>query len=320
MMEAFLSVQTTPAKKPLSANLFILGDMMLDRGVRERMGKYGIEYLFAGIKELLLGHDIVVGNLEGPFTDFKSKTMGVKNAPLEFTFDPSMIPMLKNFGFTLFSLANNHTANFGQDGLKQTRQYLFENNIGYFGDPFNAQEVSKTVKVNGLKIAFVGFHEFTYQNLSLVLAEITKMKAETDLVIVFPHWGVEYNKKATRNQQELAHAFIDAGADLVVGAHPHVIEPIEIYKNKPIFYSLGNFVFDQDFSYDTTHGLVLELLYRKNKSVYRLIPISVIKSEVKIATEPDRMTMLDSLADLSQVPEDLKVQIRSGEIVLEELR
>lgn len=314
--DALLAVEIPIVKKTPSANIFIFGDMMLDRGVRERMGKYGVEYPFAGIKEKLSGHDIVVGNLEGPFTDFKSKTVGIKNAPLEFTFDPTVIPVLKNLGFTLFSLANNHTANFGVDGLLQTRTYLSENGIGYFGDPFNGEELSKIVEVNGLKIGFVGFHEFAYQNLDSVLAEIAKTKAEADLVLVFPHWGSEYNKKTTENQKELAHAFIDAGADVVVGAHPHVIEPIEIYKDKQIFYSLGNFVFDQDFSYDTTHGLTLEIIYRKNKSIYRLIPTSVIKSEVKVATDTDRTAILDSLADLSQVSESMKSQIRLGEVVL----
>lgn len=318
MADALMSIQTLLPERTPSVNMFIFGDMMLDRGVRERMGKFGVEYPFAGIKELLLGHDIVVGNLEGPFTDFKSKTMGIQNAPLEFTFDPAVILTLKNLGFGIFSLANNHTANFGQEGLRQTRQYLSENGIGYFGDPFNTGELSKIVEINGLKVGFVGFHEFVYQNLDLVLAGIAKIRSEADLVMVFPHWGVEYNKKATANQKELAYAFINAGADVVVGAHPHVIEPIEIYNGKPIFYSLGNFVFDQDFSFDTTHGLTLELVYRKNKSVYRLIPISVIKSEVKVATDTDRTDILNSLADLSQVSEDIKSQIRMGEVVLVE--
>lgn len=310
--DALSAVQAPIVHKTPSVNLFIFGDMMLDRGVRYRMGEYGQEYPFAQIKELLSGHDIVVGNLEGPFTDFKSKTVGIKNAPLEFTFDPTVIPVLKNLGFTLFSLANNHTANFGAEGLKQTRTYLSENDIRYFGDPFNAEELSKIVEVHGLKIGFIGFHEFVYQKLDSVLAEIAKTKARADVVFVFPHWGVEYNKKMTGNQRELAHAFIDAGADVVVGAHPHVIEPIEIYKDKVIFYSLGNFVFDQDFSYDTTHGLALELTYTKKKSKYRLIPVSVIKSEVAIVPDDDRIAVLESLAELSLVPEDVKSQIREG--------
>ncbi len=312
--DALLAIDLPVIYKTQSVKLFLFGDMMLDRGVRYRMGEYGQEYPFAQIKDLLSGHDIVVGNLEGSFTDFKSKTVGIKDAPLTFTFDPTVIPMLKNLGFTLFSLANNHTTNFGEEGLVQTRQYLSESGIGYFGDPFNTVELSKIVEVNGVKIGFVGFHEFIYQNLDLVLVEISKMKAEADLVIVFPHWGSEYNKKANANQKELARAFIDAGADVVVGAHPHVIEPIEIYKDKPIFYSLGNFVFDQDFSYDTTHGLTLELTYTKKKSVYRLIPISIIKSEVKVASPANTTAILDSLADLSPVSEDVKSQIRMGEV------
>jgi poly-gamma-glutamate synthesis protein (capsule biosynthesis protein) len=314
--DALSAIDLPVIHKTPSVKLFLFGDMMLDRAVRERMGEFGEEYPFTQIKDLLSGHDIVVGNLEGSFTDFKSKTLGIQDAPLEFTFDPAVIPRIKNLGFTLFSLANNHSANFGTEGLSQSRRYLSKNGIGYFGDPFNREELSKIVTIHGLKIAFVGFHEFVYQNLDRVLAEIAKMKAEADLVIVFPHWGIEYNKKATENQRELAHAFVDAGADVVVGAHPHVIEPIEIYKDKPIFYSLGNFVFDQDFSYDTTHGLTLELVYTKKKSVYKLIPVSIIKSEVTIASPDDTTAMLSSMAKLSAVSEDLKFQIKFGKVVV----
>ncbi len=304
-------------EKTHTVNLFIFGDMMLDRGVRERMVKYGEEYPFTNIKSLLSGHDIVVGNLEGSFTDFESKTVGRLNAPLTFTFDPTVIPTLKNLGFTHFSLANNHSANFGEDGLAQSRQYLSKNEIGYFGDPYNVDELSKVVEVNGIKIGFVGFHEFAYKSLDLVLAEITKVKKVADLVIVFPHWGAEYNIKSINNQRDLAHTFIDAGADVVMGAHPHVIEPIEVYKDKPIFYSLGNFVFDQDFSFNTTHGLTVELIYTKAKSTYRLIPISIIHSKVAVARPADRTSILNSLANLSSVSENLKSQIRLGEVDFE---
>ena len=256
------------------------------------MNKYGSDYPFKNIHELLKNDDIVLANLEGPITSNPSKTINKNNAPLQFTFSTTTALLLKNEGITMFGLANNHTLNFGNAGLEETKKHLAENNLDYFGDPSNIGEISIVKEINGMKIGFVGYHEFSYKNYDKIISEITRLRPITDFLIVSAHWGIEYNKNYTQDQQNKAHQFIDAGADLVLGAHPHVVEPVEIYKNKHIFYSLGNFIFDQDFSYATTHGLAVRITiparttvqsgeYRK-EATYELIPISIIKSQVSI--------------------------------------
>ncbi|HAO64949.1 TPA: hypothetical protein DCQ44_03145, partial [Candidatus Taylorbacteria bacterium] len=230
-------------KKPVTILAF--GDMMLDRKVREQIVAQGPEYPFALIKDFLKGNDIVVANAEGPFTDRPSVTMGVKDGPLNFTFDPAMLPILKNLGFTLFSQANNHAMNFGLASYQQSISHIEEEGLGWFGDPRNIDVAPYFQKVRGEKVAFIGYHEFAHRGLDNVLETIKNAKKEATFIVVYPHWGDEYQLEANDLQRETGHAFIDAGADVVIGAHPHVIEPIEMYKNKVIFYSLGNFIFDQ---------------------------------------------------------------------------
>jgi poly-gamma-glutamate synthesis protein (capsule biosynthesis protein) len=117
------------------------------------------------------------------------------------------------------------------------------------------------------------------------------------------HAGVEYDPGYTLEQQAAAHAFIDAGADVVIGTHPHVVEPLEIYNGKPIFYSLGNFLFDQDFSFATTHGLAVNLVWTNGKTSYQLIPIVIKGAEVSYPGETDRLKTLSALVSPFLSPE-----------------
>lgn len=111
--------------------------------------------------------------------------------------------------------------------------------------------------VDGIKIGFVSYNQFNGAPLEQqnTIDEIKKVKTATDLVIIFCHWGDEYQLKENTNQETLAHQFVDAGADLVIGSHPHVIQPMEEYMGKRIYYSLGNFIFDQYFNESVRNGL-----------------------------------------------------------------
>ncbi|MEK9185022.1 MAG: CapA family protein [Patescibacteria group bacterium] len=283
--ESILNITTVLEGNSKPVIILAFGDLMLDRGARFYMNKYGSDYPLKNIHELLKNNDIVLANLEGPITSNPSKTINKNNAPLQFTFSTTTALLLKNEGITMLGLANNHTLNFGNAGLKETKKYLMENGLDYFGDPSNTGEISIIKEINGMKIGFVGYHEFSYKNYDKIISEIIRLRSIADFLIVSAHWGIEYNKNYTKDQQKKAHQFIDAGADLVIGAHPHVVEPVEIYKNKHIFYSLGNFIFDQDFSYDTTHGLAVRItIPAKNigETKYDLIPLSIIKSQVSI--------------------------------------
>jgi poly-gamma-glutamate synthesis protein (capsule biosynthesis protein) len=299
--------QTIPSENKAKNTVAVLafGDMMLDRAVRRHMNESGLEYPFALIKDFLKeGNDIVVANAEGPFTHFESKTVGIlKNGPLEFTFATDTLPVLKETGFTLLSQANNHSINFEREGLEESERSIDESGMNWFGDPSNIGDSSYSTTTNGIKIAFVGFHEFAGQGFSATLDVIKKYKEAGAFVVVYPHWGTEYEPLFNENQEEMGYLFIDVGADVVFGAHPHVIEPIEVYKNKVIFYSLGNFIFDQSWSRATSEGLAVKMTVSSTSVAYKLYPLGIEKSQASIMVSEKAIPLLERLKTISMVPE-----------------
>ncbi|HEU0081018.1 MAG TPA: CapA family protein [Candidatus Paceibacterota bacterium] len=297
------------------ATIVAMGDIMLDRTVRTVIDRQGFGYVFDGIREIFSGAQAVVGNLEGGFTDTPSISV-VDHTILHFTFDPRLAPELRALGFDTVSLANNHAYDFGASGFASTRRYLGQAGIASFGSPSNDENLSIIRDVEGLNVAFVGYHEFYSPSVKPIVERIASLRGLADFIIVYPHWGVEYEKGFTPGQQERAHAFIDAGADAVIGAHPHVIEPIEIYRGKPIFYSLGNFIFDQDFSLATRQGLTLRLVVGARDVEYRLVPVTMLHSKLSMPPMPEREAVLEMLANNSLLSGSLKDSIRQGKFSL----
>lgn len=267
----------SPFKPEKDITILVVGDLMLDRNVRNKINTLGFDAFFAGVKTLISDADIAVANLEGPFTPFPSKTASLKNKELTFTFDPALAPQLAGLGFDILGLANNHTLNFGRQGLAMTREYIRNAGMWYYGEPDNRDELSVVIEKNGVKVGFVGFHEFSYINYDKVFAEIARLRPDVDILIVTPHWGPEYIKEPNEKMRKWAHDFIDSGADAVIGAHPHVVGTTEEYNGKMIFYSLGNFVFDQYFSEETMTGLAVRMtIDTKSKGItYDTINIRV---------------------------------------------
>lgn len=247
-----------------SLGILVVGDMMLDRNVRNLINKMGFEKYFAGVAELVRSVDLAVANLEGAFTPYPSVTADLKSKELKFTFDPDLAPKLADFGFDILGLANNHSWNYGREGLEMTRRYIGSAGMFYYGDPNNTSETSTVVTKNNITVGFVGFHEFHYINFEKVFSEIEKLRKEVDVLIVTPHWGIEYKKEPTKQMREWSYKFIDLGADAVIGSHPHIIGDTEEYKGKKIYYSLGNFAFDQYFSKETMEGLAVIIDIEKN--------------------------------------------------------
>jgi len=272
---------TTP-----KVTILFAGDMMLDRNVRNIIDRKGFEYFFGGVSELIKSADISVGNLEGAFTDFPSVTASLTSKELVFTFDPKLAPKLFDLGFDILGLANNHTYNFGNNGLESTRRHIGSSGMLYYGDPFNKDEISTIITKSGIRIGIVGFHEFYYTNFDKVYAEISRLRSEVDVLIVTPHWGIEYNVEPSKNIREWAHKFIDSGADVVIGTHQHVVGSTEIYKGKKIYYSLGNFAFDQYFSKATMQGLVVIIDIDKGNEAIDInftdVPVYVDREGVRV--------------------------------------
>lgn len=247
-----------------TAKIIFVGDLMFDRYIHEVAGQKGNDFIFEKISEYLNSADLVVVNLEGPIINSKSKSVGTEfgqKGHMTFTFNPGLAPTLARQNIKVVNLGNNHILNFGQDGLNQTASYLEKNNIKYFGDTKGdlMKEKSLVISINNIKLGLVNYNKFTENSAEHALDDIKNLKDEVNFLIVYTHWGQEYETVHNKSQEDLAHRFIDAGADAVIGTHPHVIQEKEIYENKPIYYCLGNFVFDQYFSDNVRKGLMVEL-------------------------------------------------------------
>jgi poly-gamma-glutamate synthesis protein (capsule biosynthesis protein) len=293
---------STPSPIPVASgtvSVLFTGDIMLDRAVAIHAQKDGFDSLFAQLNRLFLGSDMVIGNLEGTLTNNKSISQEDFSI-LRFTFDPSYAEKLAGLGFNGFSLSNNHSFDFGQDGFYQTKQNLNGAGILSFGSPYNDQSLSTETTIQGKSVCFVGYLELFRPDPTSVRNEIKRLRPQCDLLILTAHWGVEYSPVETAAQKELAHGFIDAGADMIIGSHPHVVEPLEIYHGKAIFYSLGNFMFDQNFSYNTENGLTVEIERNATSTTFTLIPITIKAEQASISDMTDRIKTLEAVVNNAQ--------------------
>jgi gamma-polyglutamate biosynthesis protein CapA len=274
--------QSAEEKKPVK--ILFIGDMMFDRYIRtlaeKRAGDYS--FIFSEIKDFLSGYDLVIGNLEGPITGKNSVSVGTamdEKKNLVFSFDPAVAKVLWESNIKLVNLGNNHILNQGEEGLAETEKSLEEAGIEYFGDTGHGQEFSIR-KIRGNELAFINYNYSQSGSFEKALGDIKNLKGQSDFVIALPHWGTEY-KAGDPGQKirEAAHELVDAGADLVVGTHPHVVQESETYKGKKIYYSLGNFIFDQYFSLDTMRGLAVGVeMNPEGKSMnFQNIPVRMEK-------------------------------------------
>lgn len=253
-----------------SAVLVFAGDVMLDRYIRTVGERRGYGFIVEDLKKNFASSTAIVFNLEGSVTDNASVSIDT-NASMPghftFTFDPNAMSSLKDANFAIAHIGNNHILNFGREGLAQTKAHLSASGIRYFGVPDDDAAQTLVVSSDGVKIGLVSYNQFVRPDPDRTIAQIKKMKQESDFVVVYAHWGNEYQKYAGANQKSLAHAFVDSGADMVIGSHPHVIQNNEIYNNAPIYYSLGNLIFDQYFTPNVQCGLVIRTLFTKGKPI-----------------------------------------------------
>ncbi len=259
------------------AHLLFVGDIMLARGVEWRIGKNNLNYPLADITDFISKADLTIGNFEGTIRDKPNQELD------GFTFDttPAIAGILPTAGFDVVSLSNNHSDNHGAAIVSYTRQTLINLGVTPFGDPYESKNFVAHKTVNGIPVAFIGFHAFG-EDPESILPTIEAEKAAGNFVVVLPHWGNEYESTPSLAQTDAAHLFIDHGANAIIGAHPHVIQAYENYKGVPIIYSLGNFLFDQDWSVPTQQGLALGFDIDSSSIQLTFTPISVIKSHTTI--------------------------------------
>lgn len=254
-----------PAREePLNATVLFAGDMMFDRTIRAAMAEKGSDHVFSCIAPELRDADLVVANLEGPVTTHDSMSLGSEIGSLEnmtFTFPTTTAHLLARYNIRVVSLANNHIMNFGDDGLMQTKRWLAEAGVQYFGAPDDVDRTAR-VDIKGIPFSFIGWSDWDSTTKDETLAQIRTERALGRIVVVFAHWGEEYEPPPER-VRALGRHFVDAGATLVVGAHPHIVQEHEVYNGTYIFYSLGNFVFDQYWNEDVRTGLLVRATFNK---------------------------------------------------------
>lgn len=311
--EVSLVPEVVPQKTSLQ--MLFVGDIMLDRYVRQKIVRDGFEDILMDVKDTLLDPsiDLSIANLEGTVSTEKPRKLYKDNTM--FRFDPEHVKHLLEYGFDMVSLANNHSRDFGRESFDETKTQLDAIGLPFFGNYWNEDPLSITREVNGHKLAWVGYHQLVAQNRELVVIEIQRLKTEGYFVMVFPHWGIEYSLLSSIAQRDDAHVFIDAGADLIIGAHPHVIEPFEIYNGKLIAYSLGNFIFDQ-VAANTRDGLMLKVNLTSEDLVFEMIPVNIENVHLSLMEEEEKLKLFERLAKTSEVDDSTREGIRVGEFVI----
>ncbi len=272
-----------------------VGDIMLSGSAKPLLRKKGYGYSFEDpvLSKLIKNADLSFANLECPVT--KTGT-ACKNKKFVFRGDPASIKALRKAGFDMLSLANNHIMDYNEPGLYSTIDYCKKSGMACSGAGTDITHARKAaiLKRNGITYGLLSYSmtypkEFwatsdtagaAYGEENSVIDDVQKTRKEADVVIVSFHWGAELADAPKPYQIKMAHAAIDSGADMVFGHHPHVPQPIEIYKGKPVFYSLGNYAFGS-YSRKTPVSFAARVVLKENRiSGIRIYPLIVDNYEV----------------------------------------
>jgi len=243
---------------------------------------------------LLSSADIAFVNLEAPFSDLGRPV----NKGMIFKAEPEMVNALRVAGIDVVSTANNHARDCGRYGVGFTIDWLAKYGIAAAGTGHTAQEAHRGVVLerNGYRFGFLAYtydqsngnHRDQDDRIAMLdpgrmAADVASLRARSDVVLVSMHAGIEYQKQPNPQQIRFAHAAIDAGATIVIGAHPHVTQPVESYREGVIFYSLGNLVFDQFQREETQHGLLADLCFAGTRlSSYSAIPVDIVRTVPRV--------------------------------------
>lgn len=270
------SPTATPSPTPLpeTLTLGLVGDLGLGRYITyTARSKNNFNYSFSSISTWLQSNDLNLANLESPIIE---NCPSVAHNTFKFCGDPAFLPQLVD-NKLIFTLANNHIFNYGDVGFSQTQKYLDQNSISYcYSHTPDKQFFSKNIK--GIVVGFLGFDFITNPNTNkqAIINLVTHYRPQVNWLVVSLHWGNEYLPQPENWRLDFAHQLVDAGADIIHGHHPHVWQEYELYNNKLIFYSFGNFIFDQNWSLPTSQSFIVRLTLTKNTiQNIELFPIEI---------------------------------------------
>ncbi len=313
LLLALFSVRPATAR-PIVLNA--VGDIMLSGSATPYLNRLGYDYPFAATARELKHGDISVANLEAPIATRGEEFSGKR---FRFRADPHVAGALKRAGFTLVTLANNHMMDFGEQALLETIRTLDANGLSHSGAgaTLAAARQPALVQIDGIRVAFLAYSltfppEFYATRDRAGTApgypgfftkDIARAKRDADYVVVSFHWGSEGSNSPRPYQVTVAHAAIDAGADVVIGHHPHVLQGLERYKKGIILYSLGNFAFGS-LSRTADRSVIARITLEGGVSEVELIPLDVRNHEVHFQPRPlwgrEGTTVIDHLNRLSR--------------------
>jgi len=296
----------------MTLKIYAVGDIMLGEqhlcnnfGVKDIIRKNGADFIFNEVSSLFKDADIVFGNLECSIIDVN---LGSGNEPTFFCAEPDAISGLVNAHFNVLSVANNHIMEHGRRSFLHTIQILENNGI----TPVGIKGKTDILHFKGCKVAILAYSfiedhiaDVCYNKIrseEAIIGDIQKVRSISDLIVVSLHWGREYIPYPSPDQIRIGRSLIDAGADIILGGHPHVTQSYELYKNRPIFYSLGNFIFDDTYIPATRESFVAEITIDHspesmnvnilpviiNEDNYQPRLITPLKSDIVISAEKIR--------------------------------
>lgn len=273
----------------MSLKIYAVGDIMLGEqplcnnfGVSSVIKRRGADYLFDNVRSRFNDGDIVFGNLE---CSIMSGDSIKKRKPRFFCAENGVVKSLKNANFNVLSVANNHIMENGESIFQNTVRLLKDSDI----HPVGISDNLTKLYINNYKVAFLAY-SFIEDNIphpkynkisseETILRDIQKNRSDADLIIISLHWGHEYVPYPSPNQIQIGRKLIDAGADIIIGGHPHVTQSYEIYKGHPIFYSLGNFIFDHTYIPTTRESFIAEITIGDSRDLIGVNIIPIIANE-----------------------------------------
>lgn len=313
---------------PQIIRITAVGDIMLDGSARPELAKFGYDYAFDDTRDLLKRSHVVFGNLEGPLT---RRGEAEKDKQFVFRSPPAKVASaLKQAGFDVVSLANNHSLDYGAIGLKDTINALAAAGIRHVGAGKNSRDARAPtfVVVGDHTIAFLAYSLTFPENFwarrqrpgtafgheKHIVADVAAAREVADIVLVSFHWGREGITELRDYQTRLGRAAIDAGAQAVLGHHPHILQGVEHYRQGVILYSLGNFTFGS-YSQRARHSVIAHLYFNGSQlSQVRLLPVNVFNSDVIFRPRPLRGEDANKVVrELQQLASELGTEIRNDD-------
>ncbi|GED71626.1 capsular polysaccharide biosynthesis protein [Brevibacillus reuszeri] len=313
MVRANRGAAVANAEAEESIEVAFVGDIIMDKSVGVQIARNGVDYPFAKTKDFLSQADLTIGNLETSVS-----TRG-KPEKKEFTYrsKPETLKGLVNAGFDVVNLANNHTLDYGMDALFDTMQHLQKEKIGHVGAGKNEAEAFapyiKTIK--GKRVAVIGLshvlpnrqwfagkdkpglaHAYSYEPM---LSYVKKAVEQSDITIAVMHWNLEYKDVPEAYAREMARKLIDNGVDAIVGSHSHSIMGVEFYKNAPIYYSVGNFVFTTSYNEKGREAMMVGLTFSKEGTKSRVIPVKITNGQPAPMDTGNKQRIIDKLNRIS---------------------